>query len=518
MNKKTVLIIGAGPAGLTAAYELIKTGDFVPIIIEKLDIPGGLSRTVNYKGNRIDIGGHRFFSKSDKVLEWWLKILPLESGTDEEVKISYQNKSRTFKNSISSADTTSDNVMLVRERNSRIYFLNQLFPYPIKLSGSTFRKLGVQRTFKIILSYLVSKISPLKPENTLKDFLINRFGKELYKTFFEAYTQKVWGIEAEKIPSEWGKQRIKGVSVSAIITNAIKKKRKNDVQQKETETSFIEKFLYPKYGPGQLWERVSDDIIKKGGTILYNYEVTGLNIGGDIIKSVEIVDKNNSSNRTISADFFISTMPIKDLMNALKPTPKGKIKQVADGLEYREFISIGLLVKKLKLKDKNGNMVRDNWIYIQEKNVKLGRLQIFNNWSPWMVNDPATIWLGLEYFCQKDDTLWQMTEEELLKLAEKELIKIGIIEDNVVIDGTVIKVEKAYPGYFGSYNEIDLLRNYLDCYKNLFLVGRNGMHRYNNQDHSMLTAMEAVNKIIKGDTDKSSIWAINTEESYLEEK
>jgi protoporphyrinogen oxidase len=518
MNKKTVLIIGAGPAGLTAAYELIKTGDFVPIIIEKLDIPGGLSRTVNYKGNRIDIGGHRFFSKSDKVLEWWLKILPLESGTDEEVKISYQNKSRTFKNSISSADTTSDNVMLVRERNSRIYFLNQLFPYPIKLSGSTFRKLGVQRTFKIILSYLVSKISPLKPENTLKDFLINRFGKELYKTFFEAYTQKVWGIEAEKIPSEWGKQRIKGVSVSAIITNAIKKKRKNDVQQKETETSFIEKFLYPKYGPGQLWERVSDDIIKKGGTILYNYEVTGLNIGGDIIKSVEIVDKNNSSNRTISADFFISTMPIKDLMNALKPTPKGKIKQVADGLEYREFISIGLLVKKLRLKDKDGNMVRDNWIYIQEKNVKLGRLQIFNNWSPWMVNDPATIWLGLEYFCQIDDTLWQMTEEELLNLAEKELIKIGIIEDNVVIDGTVIKVEKAYPGYFGSYNEIGLLRNYLDCYKNLFLVGRNGMHRYNNQDHSMLTAMEAVNKITKGDTDKSSIWDINTEESYLEEK
>jgi len=513
-----VLIIGAGPAGLTAAYELIKTGDFVPIIIEKLDIPGGLSRTVNYKGNRIDIGGHRFFSKSDKVLEWWLKILPLESGTDEEVKISYQNKSRTFKNSISSADTTSDNVMLVRERNSRIYFLNQLFPYPIKLSGSTFRKLGVQRTFKIILSYLVSKISPLKPENTLKDFLINRFGKELYKTFFEAYTQKVWGIEAEKIPSEWGKQRIKGVSVSAIITNAIKKKRKNDVQQKETETSFIEKFLYPKYGPGQLWERVSDDIIKKGGTILYNYEVTGLNIGGDIIKSVEIVDKNNSSNRTISADFFISTMPIKDLMNALKPTPKGKIKQVADGLEYREFISIGLLVKKLRLKDKDGNMVRDNWIYIQEKNVKLGRLQIFNNWSPWMVNDPATIWLGLEYFCQIDDTLWQMTEEELLNLAEKELIKIGIIEDNVVIDGTVIKVEKAYPGYFGSYNEIGLLRNYLDCYKNLFLVGRNGMHRYNNQDHSMLTAMEAVNKITKGDTDKSSIWDINTEESYLEEK
>src|SRR4029078_7418316 len=215
---------------------------------------------------------------------------------DEEVKISYQNKSRTFKNSNSAADIPSDDVMLVRERNSRIYFLNQLFPYSVNLSGTTFRKLGVQRTFKIILSYLVSKISPLKPENTLKDFLINRFGKELYKTFFEAYTQKVWGIEAEKIPSEWGKQRIKGVSVLAIITNAIKKKRKNDVNQKKTETSFIEKFLYTQYGPGQLWEKVSDDIIKKGGTILYNYEVTGLNISEDTIQNVEIVDKNNSSN------------------------------------------------------------------------------------------------------------------------------------------------------------------------------------------------------------------------------
>jgi protoporphyrinogen oxidase len=517
MNKKTVLIIGAGPAGLTAAYELIKTGDFVPVIVEKLDIPGGLSRTINYKGNRIDIGGHRFFSKSDKVLEWWLNILPLESGTDEQVRINYQNKSRTFKNSNFGADTSSDNVMLVRERNSRIYFLNQLFPYPVNLSGTTFRKLGVQRSLKILLSYLVSKIFPLKPENTLKDFLINRFGKELYKTFFEAYTEKVWGIEAEKIPSEWGKQRIKGVSVSALITNAIKKKKKNDVRQKETETSFIEKFLYPKYGPGQLWEKVSEDIIKNGGTILYNHEVTGLNTDSDIIQNAEIVDKINSSNCTISADFFISTMPVKDLMNALKPIPEGKLKQVADELEYREFITVGLLVEKLKLKDNHGNMVRDNWIYIQEKSVRLGRLQIFNNWSPWMVNDPATIWLGLEYFCQKDDDLWQMPEKELLQLAENELIEIGIIENNVVIDGTVIKVEKAYPGYFGSYNEIGILRSYLDSYKNMFLVGRNGMHRYNNQDHSMLTAMEAVNKITKGDTDKSSIWSINTEDIYHEE-
>lgn len=512
-----MLIIGAGPAGLTAAYELIKTGNFSPIVIEKLDIPGGLSRTVNYKGNRIDIGGHRFFSKSDKVLEWWLEILPLENGTDEEVKISYQNKYRTFKNLNAGATTSTDDVMLVRERNSRIYFLKQLFSYPVKLNGTTLKKLGIRRSLKILLSYIISKICPSKPENTLKDFLINHFGKELYKTFFEAYTRKVWGVEPEKIPSEWGKQRIKGVSVSAIITNAIKTKRKSDIRQKETETSFIEKFLYPKYGPGQLWEKVASEIIQNGGIILYNHEVTGLNTANDIIQNIEIVDKTNGVSFPIRGEFFISTMPIKDLINALKPVPERELKQVADGLEYREFISIGLLVKKLLLKEKNGSAVRDNWIYIQEKDVKLGRLQIFNNWSPWLVKDPATIWLGLEYFCQNDDELWKMNEKELIILAETELIKIGIIENNVVIDGTVIKVEKAYPGYFGTYSEIHLLRRYLDNYKNLFLIGRNGMHRYNNQDHSMLTAMEAVHKIINGDSDKSSIWTINTEEIYHEE-
>jgi protoporphyrinogen oxidase len=515
MSKKTVFIIGAGPAGLTAAYELVKTGNFIPVIIEKLDIPGGLSRTVNYKGNRIDIGGHRFFSKSDKILEWWLKILPLENATGEEIQINYQNKSRKFTNS-NSPSSPSD-VMLVRDRISRVYFLKQLFPYPIKMNGATLKKLGVGRSFKILISFFIAKVRPLRPENTLKDFMINHFGKELYKTFFEAYTRKVWGVEADKIPSEWGKQRIKGVSVSSIISNALRRKKKDDIRQKETQTSFIEKFLYPKYGPGQLWEKVADDIVKSGGRILYNHEVAALNVSNDIIQNVKIVDRLNRDSRIISADFFISTMPIKDLMNALTPGPSAKIKQVADGLEYRDFITVGVLVKKMKLRNKNGGIISDNWIYIQEKNVKVGRLQIFNNWSPYMVNDPATVWLGLEYFCQEGDSLWQMPENELLQLAESELIKMSIIEDHAIIDGTVIKVEKAYPCYFGAYDEIEILRKHLDVYKNLFLIGRNGMHRYNNQDHSMLTAMEAVSKIVSGDTDKSSIWAINTEDVYHEE-
>lgn len=509
------MIIGAGPAGLTAAYELLKTGNYIPIVIEKLDIPGGLSRTVNYKGNRIDIGGHRFFSKSDKVLDWWLDILPLEKGLTGEVKISYQNKSKNLNAYTDTA--SSDETMLLRNRKSRIYFLKQLFPYPIKLDFYTLKKLGPVLTIKILASYFFSMIFPVKPENTLRDFLKNRFGKELYRIFFEDYTRKVWGVNAENIPAEWGKQRIKGVSISKIIANSVRRKKRDDIQQKKVETSLIEKFLYPKYGPGQLWEKVAEKIVSEGGRIIYNHSVISMSASDDFIKNISIKGTHTSETQIIEGDYFISTMAIKDLVNSLTPAPSQQLSQIAEGLEYREFITIGLLVKDLSLKEPNGNVISDNWIYIQEKGVKMGRLQIFNNWSPYMVKDGGTVWLGLEYFCQKDDALWSMPDNELLKLAESELIQIGIIRENAVIDGTVIKVEKAYPGYFGTYNKIGVLREYLDNFKNLFLVGRNGMHRYNNQDHSMLTAMEVVNKIIKGDTDKTSIWEINTEDEYHEE-
>jgi len=516
MEKKKVVIIGAGPAGLTAAYELLNKSDIIPIVIEKLNIPGGLSRTINYKGNKIDIGGHRFFSKSDKVLEWWLKILPFEKDVAGQVNINYQNKLKSFSAPVV-GNTSPDEVMLLRNRNSRIYFLKQLFPYPVTMNISTLKKLGVIRSLKILFSYFVSKVFPIKSENTLKDFLINRFGKELYKTFFEDYTRKVWGVEPEKIPAEWGRQRIKGVSVSTIIANAIKKKKSDDLRQKNVETSLIEKFLYPKYGPGQLWEKVANKIVQAGGTIIFDHEVKELNTNNGAIEKVLIKHTLTSEQKIIEGDFFISTMPIKDLVNALDEPLSKNIIEIANGLEYREFITIGLLVKQLELKEKDGNLIKDNWIYIQEKGVKLGRLQIFNNWSPFMVNDPETVWLGLEYFCQRDDYLWSMSEQDLLQLAKNELMQIGIINKNAVIDGTVIKVEKAYPGYFGTYDKINEVRDRLDQYENLFLIGRNGMHRYNNQDHSMLTAIEAVNKIINDDRDKSSIWAINTEDIYHEE-
>lgn len=509
------MIIGAGPAGLTAAYELLKTGRHIPVVIEKLSIPGGLSRTVNYKGNRLDIGGHRFFSKSDKVLDWWLDILPLENGLSGEIKISYQNKFKNVKPSTGAA--ASDEAMLLRDRKSRIYFLKKLFPYPIKLDIHTFKKLGAVLSLKILLSYIYSRVFPVRPENSLRDFLYNRFGKQLYSIFFKDYTRKVWGVDAEHIPAEWGKQRIKGVSVSKIIANSVKRKRPDDILQKNVETSLIQRFLYPKYGPGQLWEKVAAQVVSQGGRILYDQEVINISVSGDHIQYVSIRNAHTQDVQVIKGDCFISTMAIKDLVKALTPPVSPQLAQIAEGLEYREFISIGLLVKDLSLKEPDGKLISDNWIYIQEKGVKMGRLQIFNNWSPYMVNDKNTVWLGLEYFCQKDDELWSMPENELLKLAESELIEMGIVPQGSVLDGTVIKVEKAYPGYFGTYNQIGVLREYLDRFKNLFLVGRNGMHRYNNQDHSMLTAMEAVHKIINGEIDKASVWEINTEYEYQEE-
>jgi protoporphyrinogen oxidase len=509
---QTAVIIGAGPAGLTAAYELLTRTDIRPIVLEKDACLGGISRTVNHKGNRIDIGGHRFFSKSDRIMSWWLQILSLEASADGT-----QNGRRRAQ-----AEPRSDNVMLLRPRKSRIYYLRRFFEYPISLSKSTLVNLGLRRTARIGISYLCSTLRPLKQEATLEQFLINRFGRELYKTFFKPYTEKVWGVPCNEISAEWGAQRIKGLSIRATLLHALRKTFRgahSDLRQKGVETSLVERFLYPKYGPGQMWETTAARIAEMGGEIRTFCRVGKIVTDGWRVKGVEVTDSETGRREILEGDYFFSTAPIRELMRNFEVRPPDNVLQVSDGLVYRDFVTVGLLVSSLRIKDDKApdELVRDNWIYIQEPDVLLGRLQIFNNWSPHMVADPGKVWLGLEYFCNESDGLWNLPDEDMAALGIEELSKIGIIDAGEVLDYTVLRIPKAYPAYFGTYGRFAEIREYVDRYENLFLIGRNGMHRYNNQDHSMLTAMMAVDNIVNGVSDKSRIWAVNTETVYHEE-
>jgi protoporphyrinogen oxidase len=531
--EKRAIIIGAGPAGLTAAYELLTRTNIKPIILEKSGDIGGISKTVNYKGNRIDIGGHRFFSKSDRVMNWWMHIMPVEAAQKDAFNISYQNKSRKVKpaadNNFHKENRDPDKVMLIRERLSRIYFLHKFFTYPIQLSIDTLTKLGLRTTVSILLSYLKAQVKPRRPEKTLEDFMINRFGNTLYKLFFKDYTEKVWGVPCREISADWGAQRIKGISVSKAIRHAIhtatRRKKGSDISQKGTETSLIEQFLYPKYGPGQLWEEVARQVETMGGKILMHHEVAQIFINkeGTQVTAIAATDKGNGASVYLEGDYFFSTMPVKELVAGMGAAAPANVQQIAAGLQYRDFITVGILLKQLSSQNKRTGEwkpleLKDTWIYIQEKDVKVGRLQLFNNWSPYMVSDPDTTWVGMEFFCNTTDSFWQLSDENIKQLAIDELKKIGLADMGNVLDATVLRMEKTYPAYFGAYDRFDEIRAFTDRLKNLFLVGRNGMHKYNNSDHSMLTAMVAVDNIKAGITGKENIWAINTEQEYHEEK
>ncbi|MGO9242135.1 MAG: NAD(P)/FAD-dependent oxidoreductase [Bryobacteraceae bacterium] len=524
MAEKRAIIIGAGPAGLTAAHELLTRTDIRPIVLEKGDYLGGISRTVNYKGNRMDIGGHRFFSKSDRVMQWWLKILPLAAAEQSPASIRYHQMEREVTPEAAAEPAAGDRVMLVRRRKSRIYYLRRFFDYPIRLSKDTLMKLGLWRTLKIGVSYIHSALFPIKEEKTLEEFFINRFGRELYRTFFKSYTEKVWGVPCERISAEWGAQRIKGLSVWSTLRHAARRvfsRGTKEIGQKDTETSLIEQFLYPKFGPGQMWEEVARQIREMGGEIRLNTTAKGLRTEGWKVRAVEALNALTGATEVFEGDTFFSTAPVQELMHAFDAPPPANVMEVADGLVYRDFITVGLLVRSLKIHDdtpQGRKLVTDNWIYIQEPDVRLGRLQIFNNWSPHMVADPGTVWLGLEYFCNAGEEIWKMPDEQVAGLAKEELARIDIIDAGEVLDWTVIHVEKTYPAYFGTYGRFAEIREHVDRYENLFLVGRNGMHRYNNQDHSMLTAMMAVDNIIAGNADKSGLWEVNTEMDYHEEK
>jgi len=463
----------------------------------------------------MDLGGHRFFSKSDWVMRWWQEILPVSEGQTEPsraLRIHYQGQSRDLTPE-GFAPASSDAVMLVRQRLSRIFYRRRFFDYPLTLNASTVKNLGLVEAFKIGLSYGHAQLKSRSPEMTLEDFLINRFGTRLYHTFFKDYTEKVWGVPCEEISAEWGAQRIKGLSIAKAIAHALANPFRNssDAAQKRTETSLIERFLYPKFGPGQMWDEVARRVATLGGAIHLRQRVVGMERVADKVVSVDVFDETVGAVRLVPCDYFLSTMPVKDLIAMLKPDD-AHIARIAASLPYRSFMTVGLLLRSMR----GGPTPADNWIYIQEPDVRIGRLQIFNNWSPALVADPGTVWLGLEYFCDQGDDLWTMEDERFLDFAIGELEKIGLIERKDVIDGTLVRVPSAYPAYFGTYNQFGDIRNFLDGFSNLYPIGRNGMHRYNNQDHSMLTAKTAVDLITR-EASKQDIWNINTEESYHEE-
>jgi protoporphyrinogen oxidase len=550
-HKKVAIIAGAGPAGLTAAYELLKRTDIHPIVCEATDAIGGIAQTFNYKGNRIDIGGHRFFSKVDRVMKWWFNILPLQGAPaaddiEKDHAVEYATEAvmeylcpecapGSENDAVGARQAVpvrrpapdpekEDGVMLQRPRLSRIFYRRNFFPYPIGITLSVARRLGIFNTFLIGLSYIKAQWFPLQDETYLDAFFTNRFGRRLYLTFFKDYTEKVWGVPCSSVRADWGAQRIKGLSLKRAVTHAIKDLLSSDFKkaQEERETSLITRFFYPKFGPGQMWEEVTKQVTQCGADVRMKTRISGVHLTDGVVTSATLENIDTGELEQVKCDYFFSTMPIKHLIGMMTPHPPARVVEVAEGLVYRDFLTVGLLLKKLHVqehKKKPAESVPDNWIYIQEGDVRVGRVQIFNNWSPYMVADHKnSIWIGLEYFVNEGGDLWILPDQQMIDLGIFELQKIGFLKKEDVLDACVLRMPKAYPAYFGSFENLDVVREYVNEIPNLFLIGRNGMHRYNNQDHSMLTAMMAVDNIVEGRTDKTNLWEVNVEMVYHEEK
>ena len=516
-EKRRAIIIGAGPAGLTAAHELLSRagGAWEVTVLEETAVIGGISRTVEHNGNRMDMGGHRFFSKSQRVNDWWARRLPPQGSKSYDDLV----LGRDCPLAQGGPDPQcEDRVMLTRHRVSRIYYDHRFFDYPVSLSAKTLRAMGPLTTLAVGCSYARSAVRKL-PETSLENYYVNRFGRRLYSMFFEGYTEKLWGRHPRDISADWGAQRVKGLSLVATVKDAIA----HAVGRKDarsTETSLIERFSYPKLGAGQLWEQTADEIRGMGGTIVHGARVTRVEADGSgAIRSVTC-----ENGQSCACDVLMSTIPLQDLVPALTDAT-AEVQWIAAGLPYRDFIMVGLLVDRLALKNETdirtlGNIIPDDWVYVQDPSVRLGRIQVFNNWSPYLVADPAgTVWLGLEYFCSEGDELWEMDDGSRLSLARNELVAMGVLDtDAAVLDGHVERVRKAYPAYFGTYGRMGELVGWLDTHPNLYCLGRNGQHRYNNLDHSMLTALNAVDALLSGSGDRSGVWGVNTEDEYHEER
>jgi protoporphyrinogen oxidase len=467
MSHHHTIIIGAGPAGLTAAYELVKKG-IQPLVLEKSDYVGGIARTEVYKGYRFDIGGHRFFTKVDAVNKLWKEIL----GDD----------------------------FLVRPRLSRIYYEGKFYHYPLQLFN-VIGNLGLLESFLILLSYFRAQIRRSSEEETFDQWVSNRFGKRLYLTFFKTYTEKVWGIPCNQIQAEWAAQRIKDLSFGTVVLNALYRNKKNP----EIKT-LISEFHYPVLGPGMMWERCLELIEQQGGTVRLNTEIVRLHHEEGRLTGVTA--RQDGILMELTADHVISTMPLNELCSRLEPPAPVEVQAAGAGLNYRDFLIVGLILDRAET-------FPDNWIYVHSPEVQVGRIQNFKNWSPALVPDPAKTSLGMEYFCNEGEPLWTMDDDDLIELATGELAALGLADRNDVVDGVIIRQPKAYPVYDPVYREhLAVIQGYINGFDNLQTVGRNGMHRYNNQDHSMLAAMLAVRNILGESHD---LWGVNTERSYYEE-
>ena len=521
MSRKKVIIIGAGPAGLTAGYKLLqRSADYEVTVLEESECVGGISRTVLHNGNRMDIGGHRFFSKDPRVNAMWQELMPLQGAP------SFDDRRLGRKVTLGAGGPDperEDRVMLSRNRVSRIYYRRHFFDYPVKMNWNTIRNMGFVTTVGAGLSFMKAACAKL-PETSLENFYINRFGRKLYSMFFEGYTEKLWGRHPRAISADWGSQRVKGLSVAAVVRDILSKCLPGALRKgRKVETSLIEEFRYPKFGPGQLWQFVADEFVALGGRIRFGCRVNELELAGSGVRRVGFATAGGKE--SLDCDVVISSMPVRDLVAGMNDVPP-EMRRIAAGLPYRDFVTVGLLLDRINLRNKTrlktlGNIVPDCWIYVQDAGVKLGRIQIFNNWSPYMVADPEhTVWIGLEYFCDEGDRFWTMSADQWRELGVAELVRMGVLNaGDPVRDSHVEKVKKAYPAYFDTYSEIDRLTGWLNTVENLYCVGRNGQHRYNNMDHSMATAFEAVDHLLAGGAgDRSAIWNVNTEKEYHEEK